>query len=390
MQVLECDAKKLLSRHAIASPPGIVAATPEEAEAAATRLGPDPVFVKAQVGAGDRMAAGGIRTAHSAAEAKAAAKALLGHKLVTSQTSPDGQVVAKVLVERRIAAKREFYLGVSIDPSSATVMITAADNGEVGVEQRAPKQSVGLERLLVRTKGEREPGEIAEFCRRFDLPADAAKRLGEVIVRLHRAFVELDAGLIEINPLALTDAGEWVALDAKLAIDDNAMFRHPDLAELGRDAETDYVELHAQRHQINFVQMAGDIGAVVNGAGLGLATLDMIRAAGGTPANFMDIRTTARSLDIAQGVNLVLDNPRTKVVLVNVFGGGMQPCDTIIEGLGIAYRRRRRMLPVVLRITGNNEDLARLRLANFNLPSTECPDMWQAVTRAVTIAQGRA
>ena len=384
MQVLECDAKKLLSRHAIASPPGMVAATPEEAEVAATLLGREPVFVKAQVGAGDRMSAGGIRAAHSAAEAKVAARALLGRKLITSQTGPDGQMVDKVLVERGIAAKRKLYLAVSIDPSSATVMITAADTGEVGVERRAAKQSAGLERLLVRTNGERGPGEIAEFCRRFSLPADAAERLGEVIVRLHRAFIELDAGLIEINPLALTEAGEWVALDAKLAIDDNAMFRHPDLAELGRDAETDYVELHAQRHQINFVQMAGDIGTVVNGAGLGLATLDLIRA------NFMDIRTTARSLDIAQGVNLVLDNPRTKVVLVNVFGGGMQPCDTIIEGLGIAYRRRRRMLPVVLRVTGNNEDLARLRLANFNLPSTECPDMWQAVTRAVAIAQGRA
>jgi succinyl-CoA synthetase beta subunit len=390
MQVLECDAKKLLSRHAIASPPGIVTATPEEAEVAATLLGREPVFVKAQVGAGDRMSAGGIRAAHSAAEAKVAARALLGRKLVTSQTSPDGQVVDKVLVERGIAAKREFYLAVSIDPSSATVMITATDNGEVGVERRAAKQSAGLERLLVHTKGERGPGEMAEFGGRFSLPADAAESLGELIMRLHRAFIELDAGLIEINPLALTDAGEWVAIDAKLAIDDNAMFRHPDLAELGRDAENDYVELHAQRHQINFVQMAGDIGTVVNGAGLGLATLDMIRAAGGTPANFMDIRTTARSLDIAQGVNLVLDNPRTKVVLVNVFGGGMQPCDTIIEGLGIAYRRRRRMLPVVLRVTGNNEDLARLRLANFNLPSTECPDMWQAVTRAVAIAQGRA
>ena len=390
MQVLECDAKQLLSRYGIASPPGIVAATPAEAEAAAVRLGRGSVFVKAQVGAGDRMTAGGIRAAHSAAEAKVAARELLGRKLVTSQTSPDGQVVEKVLVERGIAAKREFYVAVSIDPSSATVMITAADNGEGGVEQRAAKQSVKLERLLLHTKGERRPGEIAEFCRRFSLSTDAAERLGEVIVRLRRAFVELDAGLIEINPLALTDAGEWVAIDAKLAIDDNAMFRHPDLAELGRDAETDHVELHAQRHQINFVQMAGEIGAVVNGAGLGLATLDMIRAAGGTPANFMDIRTTARSLDIAQGVNLVLDNPRTKVVLVNVFGGGMQPCDTIIEGLGIAYRRRRRMLPVVLRVTGNNEDLARLRLANFNLPSTECADMWQAVTRAVGIAQGRA
>jgi succinyl-CoA synthetase beta subunit len=197
----------------------------------------------------------------------------------------------------------------------------------------------------------------------------------------------LDAALIEINPLALTEAGEWLALDAKLAIDDNAMFRHPDLAGSGRDAETDSIELHAQRHQINFVQMGGNIGAVVNGAGLGLATLDMICAAGGTPANFMDIRTTAKSLDIAQGVNLVLDNPRTKVLLVNVFGGGMQPCDTIIEGVGIAYRRHPRMLPIILRVAGNNADLARRRLANFKLPSTECPDMWQAVTRAVAIAQ---
>ena len=163
MQVLECDAKKLLSRHAIASPPGIVAATPEEAEAAATRLGREPVFVKAQIGAGDRMSAGGIRAAHSAAEAKVAARALLGRKLVTSQTSPDGQVVDKVLVERGIAAKREFYLAVSIDPSSATVMITAADNGEVGVEQRAAKQSAGLERLLVHTKGERGPARLPNF-----------------------------------------------------------------------------------------------------------------------------------------------------------------------------------------------------------------------------------
>jgi succinyl-CoA synthetase beta subunit len=156
------------------------------------------------------------------------------------------------------------------------------------------------------------------------------------------------------------------------------------------DSKTDRVELQAQRHQINFVQMDGDIGTVVNGAGLALATLDMIAAAGGSPANFMDIRTTAKSLDIAQGINLVLENPRAKVLLVNVFGGGMQPCDTIAEALGIAFRRSKRILPVVIRMTGNNEDLARLRLANFKLPKTECPDMWQAVTRAVALAQGRA
>ena len=154
--------------------------------------------------------------------------------------------------------------------------------------------------------------------------------------------------------------------------------------------EVDEIELDAQRHQLNFMQLDGDIGLVVNGAGLALATLDMVREAGGRPANFMDIRTTAKSLDIAHGIGLVLDNPRVKVLLVNVYGGGMQPCDTIVEGLGIAVRRKGRVLPVVLRFTGNNEDLARLRLANFNLPATECTDMWQAVTSAVAISNRRA
>lgn len=150
------------------------------------------------------------------------------------------------------------------------------------------------------------------------------------------------------------------------------------------------MELKAQQHQINFMQMDGNIGVVVNGAGLGLATLDMLHTAGGAPANFMDIRTTAKSLDIAQGVGLVLDNPRVKVLFVNVFGGGMQPCDTIIEGLGVAFRRKGRVLPVVLRITGNNEDIARIRLESFGLPKVQHADMWQAATRAVAIAQGKA
>src|SRR5262249_13259659 len=159
-------------------------------------------------------------------------------------------------------------------------------------------------------------------------------KFGEFVKKLHRAFVELDASLIEINPLVLTATGDLVAVDAKLIIDDNALFRHPDLKELRDDSQLDRIELHAQRHQITFVQMDGDIGTIVNGAGLALATLDMIAAAGGAPANFMDIRTTAKSLDIAQGINLVLENPRAKVLLVNVFGGGMQPCDTIAEALG--------------------------------------------------------
>jgi succinyl-CoA synthetase beta subunit len=269
-------------------------------------------------------------------------------------------------------------------------MLTAGEGGGVEIEQRFAMNALQLESLRLSMKGERRPGDIVGFCRRIDLPERAVEKFCELVERVHRAFIDFDASLIEINPLALTESGDLVAVDAKLVIDDNAVFRHLDLAELGEETEADLIELQAQRHQINFVQMDGDVGTVVNGAGLGLATLDMIRTAGGSPANFMDIRTTAKSLDIAQGIGLVLDNPRAKVLLVNVFGGGMQPCDTIVDGLGIAFRRSHRVLPIVLRITGNNEDLARLRLANFNLRKTECSDMWQAVTRAVAIAQGSA
>jgi succinyl-CoA synthetase beta subunit len=390
MQLHEHQAKRVLSRYAIAVPEGLLATTADEAETAAARLGPGTVFVKAQSLAGDRMAAGGVRPVESAALAKAVASTLLGRKLVTAQTDQSGQLVKKVLIERGVRAVSELYLALSIDAASATIVVTAAHGGGSGIEQRLATASAPLGTLRLGMAGERQGGDIAAFCGQLGLSEAAAEKLRAVIERLHRAFVELDASLIEINPLAVTESGDLVAIDAKLALDDNAAFRHADLLQLGEEAEADLIELKAQRHQINFMQMDGDIGTVVNGAGLGLATLDMLRAAGGTPANFMDIRTTAKSMDIAQGIGLVLDNPRVKVLLVNVFGGGMQPCDTIVEGLGIAFRRHARRLPIVLRVKGNNEDMARQRLANFDLKKIECTDMWQAVTRAVAIAQGRA
>jgi succinyl-CoA synthetase beta subunit len=388
MQLHEHQAKKVLSRYAIAVPEGLLATTADEAETAAARLGPGTIFVKAQSLAGDRYAAGGVRPVQSAALAKAVASQLLGRKLVTTQTDQSGQLVKKVLIERGVHAVSELYLALSIDAASATIVVTAAQGGGSGFEQRLATTPLGALRLGM--TGERHAGDIATFCGQLGLSDAAAEKLRGLIERLHRAFVELDASLIEINPLALTERGDLIAIDAKLALDDNAVFRHADLLQLGEEAEADLIELKAQRHQINFMQMDGDIGTVVNGAGLGLATLDMLRAAGGTPANFMDIRTTAKSMDIAQGIALVLDNPRVKVLLVNVFGGGMQPCDTIVEGLGIAFRRHSRRLPIVLRVKGNNEEMARLRLANFDLQKIECTDMWQAVTRAVAIAQGRA
>jgi succinyl-CoA synthetase beta subunit len=387
MEIQEFQAKALLARYAVACPKGMLATSADGAERAARQLGPGPVMVKAQVLAGDRGRAGGIRVAPSPELGKAAAAELLGRRLVTEQTGPGGEIVKRVLVETSVSSVRDLYLAMMVDAASGALLLIAGRCGGSGIEDRAAGGA--FETLLLGLHGELNAGDIAGLCHRLAFTDREIESCRDVIGKLHRAFIELDASLIEINPLALTQAGEAIALDAKIVLDDNALFRHPDLAELRDQDEIDQVELSAQQHQLNFMQLDGDIGVIVNGAGLALATLDMIREAGGRPANFMDIRTTAKSLDIAHGIGLVLDNPRAKVLLLNVYGGGMQPCDTIIEGLGIAVRRKGRALPVVLRFTGNNEDLARLRLANFNLPATECTDMWQAVTCAVAMAKGR-
>jgi len=390
MNLHEFQAKSILSAYAVRCPRGRVAITADEAEAAAHEVGAQNIFVKAQILAGARARAGGVHAVRSPEAARAAAKALLGQRLVTDQTGPAGQLVQRVLVETGVARAQELYLAMMVDGSTGSLALIGETQGGTDVEERYRRNSFAPQKLLFNTKGDVLDGDVGRFCRGLGLAHDPAQRCAEIIRNIHRAFVEIDASLIELNPLAVTEAGELIVLDAKIVLDDNALFRHADLAELRDRDEADDIELRAQRHQINFVRMDGDIGVIVNGAGLGLATLDLVRDAGGAPANFMDIRTTAKSLDIAQGIGLVLDNPRAKVLLVNVYGGGMQPCDTIIEGLGIAVRRKGRVLPIVMRLTGNNEDLARLRLANFNLPITECTDMWQAATRAVAMAQGRS
>jgi succinyl-CoA synthetase beta subunit len=389
MELHEFKAKRLLTRYRIACPNGRVAVTPDEAQHAAEELGQGIVYVKAQIYAGDRAKAGGVRAAKSPADAKEIAKELLDSKLITSQTNAGGLTVKYVLVEAAVEDGREFYLAMTVDPLSGSIRVTAGPGG-TGVEDTVAQNSALLKHLYLSLKGERNAGELQKFSNDLGFSAQAAELFCNIVLKLHRAFIELDASLIEINPLILTRSKEFIAADAKIILDDNAMFRHPDLAELREDDEIDEVELRAQKHQINFVQIGGDIGVVVNGAGLGLATLDLLHAVGGSPANFMDIRTTAKSLDIAQGIGLLLDNPNVRVLFVNVFGGGMQPCDTIIEGLGIAFRRKSRAIPIVLRVTGNNEELAKLRLKSFGLPEIHGTDMWQAATRAAAIAQGKA
>ncbi|HEV7337432.1 MAG TPA: ADP-forming succinate--CoA ligase subunit beta [Bosea sp. (in: a-proteobacteria)] len=386
MRIHEFQAKQLLAGYGLNVPDGSVAITAREAGEIARRLGGTTV-VKAQIHAGGRQNAGGIRLVDDPAAAEAAADGLLGTSLVTAQTGPAGQKIRRVLVEAAVAAVRELHLALLIDASSGELMLIGSAKGGVDVEEQAARGDIRLNWLGLGDGSEARGKEVATFVAALGLDGALHEQGCVLVDGLRRAFLDIDASLIEINPLAVTAAGALVALDAKMVLDDNALFRHPELAALRDEDDGSAAELQAQRHQLNYVQLDGDIGMVANGAGLGLATLDMLVAAKGRPANFMDIRTTAKSLDIAHGFGLLLDNPATRAIVVNVHGGGMQPCDTIAEGLGIALRRSGRPLPLVVRLAGNNADFARSRLQNFGCAVIDCPDMWSAASQAVALAQ---
>lgn len=387
MNLHEFQAKEILAGYGLPSPGGKVAITAEQAGEIAAELGAPTIAVKAQVHAGGRSRAGGVQMVNSPAAAQAATAKLLGKKLVTAQTGPRGRIVRRVYLEVGVERVQDLHIALTIDGSSGQVMLLGSAHGGDDIEERAARGELWLERLGLGDGRSRRADEVAAFAHRIRIEGRSVPAFEAMIDGLRRAFVELDASLIEINPLAVLRDGSFQALDVKMVLDDNALFRHPDLAALRDEDDVDQRESEAQRHRLNYVSMDGNIGLVANGAGLGLATVDLVCAAKGRPGNFMDIRTTATSLDVAYGFGLLLDNPALKAIFLNVHGGGMQPCDTIAEGLGIAMRRTGRALPVVARLAGNNAEFARARFVSFGCPVDDCPDMWTAATRVVAIAQ---
>lgn len=389
MRLHEFQAKRLLGDYGLPVPRGHVAFTPDEAEAVARDLGAPKIAVKAQILAGERLAAGGVKIVHGPAMARSAAADLIGQRLVTAQTDQGGETVRRVYVEEAIAADRALHLALLVDPEVGGLIALGAEDGGEGVEERARRGVLKQESVALPLKGPIDREAVGRFLAGIGLKEAEIEAGATLVEGLRRAFVEFDASLIEINPLAVTASGELKALDVKMTLDDNALFRHPELASLRDGGEEARTKLSAHRDQLNFVQLEGDIGLVSNGAGLGLATLDLVTAAGGKPANFMDVRTTAKSLDIAHGFALLLDNPKIRTLLINVHGGGMQSCDTIAEGLGVALRRSGRKLPIVIRLAGQNAEFARSRLANFGCAVIEANDMGEAASRAVSVAAGR-
>ncbi len=393
MLLHEFQAKKLLRGFGISGPMGQVAASATEAQEAAERLGCKRYAVKGQLLVSDRLQHDAIRYASSPSEVAEQAGKLIGARFNFGHSQLSDQVIHQVLVEEFVEANRELYAAVTLDKSAGKIVLMASSQGGSGIEERALASPEEIHRCELKLMGMKADGDFAGIAGAVSPEPGLAIALAEVYRNLAAAFVASDATLIDINPLVVTPDQQLFALDAKMIVDDNALFRRPELAALrieNERLERDRDELEAQRYQINFLSLGGEIGVAVNGAGLALATHDLLVDHGGRPSNFMDIRTTATSLDIAHGFEMLLTSPQTKAILVNVHGGGMQRCDTIAEGLGIALRRRSKKLPIVIRMAGNNADFARTVLRNNGVQFYQSETMEQAAQQVVELCRKEA
>ncbi|MDH3264366.1 MAG: acetate--CoA ligase family protein [Paracoccaceae bacterium] len=385
MLLSEYKAKEILRQYGVPIPPGRLARTAGEAEAACAGLAAKKFVVKAQIAAGGRGLAGGIRFAATPSSVHDEAERLLGSTLVTEQTGPEGEAVNSVYVEPALDLKHQYFVAFALDPETGQPMLIASSEGGVEFEERARMDASAVKTILMGDDVAAESAPFAEFL--SGLGIDPAKT-ADAILAARRAFIDNDMTLLEINPFAETRDGDWYALDAKIAIDDNSLYRHPEFESLAAEQGLAAAESEAQRSNINLVRLDGNIGVVVNGAGLGLATNDMIVDANGKPANFMDIRTTATSFDIAKGVEILLREPQVRAILLNVHGGGMTVCDTVAEGVAFAYARSERKLPVAARLAGQNAEWGLRILKDRKVPVKVFGDMKSAVAGAVEMARG--
>jgi len=391
MNIHEYQAKELLRRYGVAVLDGHVAWTAEEAAAAAGKL-PGPVFVvKAQIHAGGRGAGhfaddpsgkGGVRLARSAAEAQAAAAAMLGHVLVTKQTGTAGRKVHRVYVEAGCEIARELYLSLLVDRASGRVTIMASTEGGMEIEEVAAHTPEKIMRVAIDPAAGFSAFQGRKLGFALGLTAAQVGSFTKFVGAMYSAFVALDCAIVEINPLVVTRAGEVVALDAKISFDDNALFRHADLEKLRDEAEEDPKELEAARHSLSYVALDGSIGCMVNGAGLAMATMDIIKLYGAAPANFLDVGGGATAERVTAAFKIILSDPHVEGILVNIFGGIMR-CDVIAEGVVTAAREVKLSVPLVVRLEGTNVAQGKEILANSGLPIIAADNLADAAAKVV-------
>ncbi len=387
MNLHEYQAKEILARFGMPIPPGIVAETPAAVRVAAETLG-GTVVVKAQVHAGGRGKGGGIKLATSPAEAEAAAAKILGMTLVTPQTGPKGRLVRKVLVTSAIEIAREYYLSLLVDRARARLIVMASQEGGVEIEKVAAEQPEKIIIVEIDPIAGFQPYVARKVARGLGLTGSAFKQFGPLLASAVAAFQGSDASLIEINPLILTPSGELFALDAKVALDDNALFRHPELAAMRDEGEEDPLEVEASHAGLNYVKLDGSVACMVNGAGLAMATMDIIDLCGARPANFLDVGGGARKETVTAAFRILLKDPNVKAVLVNIFGGIVR-CDRVAEGIIAAAKEVHLTVPLVVRLQGTNAEEARTLLNQSGL-KLQAATVLDEAAKAVVASLGGA
>jgi len=392
MNVHEYQAKELLQKFGAATPRGRMAETAAEAEQIARELGTDNLVVKAQVHAGGRGKGtfangfkGGVHLVKSPAEARDVAGKMLGQTLVTHQTGPAGRLVSKVLVAESVDIEREIYFAVLLDRATAAPLIVASTEGGVEIETVAEKWPEKIMREPIDPLAGLQSFQTRKLARQLGFKSDQIKPAAKLFSALYRTFIESDCSMVEVNPLVVTKKGEVFALDAKFNFDDNALYRHPEIAALRDTTEEDPREVEASKHELNYIGLDGNIACLVNGAGLAMATMDIIKFYGGNPANFLDVGGGASEEQVTEAFKLLVSDKNVKAILVNIFGGIMK-CDVIAQGIINAVKAVKLPVPLVVRLEGTNVDAGKKIIADSGLPVTTANDLADAAQKVVAAA----
>ena len=388
MKIHEYQAKEILRKYGVATPRSVPCFSVEDAVEAARELGGKAWVVKAQIHAGGRGKGGGVKVAKSVDEVREWSGKILGMMLKTHQTGPQGQKVRRLLIEEGADIKKELYVGMVVDRGTQRVALMASSEGGMDIEEVAAKAPEKIHKVFIDPGTGLKDAEADDIARKIGVPQPSITQARAILKGLYRAFDECDASLAEINPLILTGDGKVVALDAKINVDDNALFRHPDIAAMRDLDEEDPAEIEASKYDLNYIQLEGDIGCLVNGAGLAMATMDIIKLYGGKPANFLDVGGGATTEKVTEAFKIMLKNPELKAILVNIFGGIMK-CDVIAQGVVAAAKQVSLKVPLVVRLEGTNVDLGKKILAESGLPIISGSNMADAAQKVVAASKGK-
>ncbi len=385
MKIHEYQAKAILERHGVPVPRGEVAFNASEAGEIARRLGGSVVVVKAQIHAGGRGKGGGVKLAKSPADAEKLARNMIGMTLVTHQTGREGRVVSRVLIEEGLQMTRELYLSLVLDRSSGKFVMMASAAGGMDIEEVAEKTPEKIVRVSIDPGVGIVPFEARQLGFGIGLDSPQVNKFVKLATALYEAFVVTDASLLEINPLVVTQGGDLLALDAKMNFDDNALYRHPDIRDLRDIGEEDPLEIEASKFSLNYIHLDGNIGCMVNGAGLAMATMDIIKLAGGEPANFLDVGGGANAEQIRNAFKILMSDTKVKAVLINIFGGILR-CDILAQGVIAAVKELGVPVPIVIRMEGTNVDEGKRLLRESGMKLTTADSMDEAAKKVVELA----